>query len=350
MKEVQKVSRRGFIQKAAAGLAVGVYGASASSSSAAENQPAAREKCNRLPREVWVASLTVRGLSADSSENLVSKVLKRMEEVTPYQPDIVCLPELFGYMNVRPKPPVSEIAETVPGPICKRIGKYAKKNNCYVICPIYSKQNGRVYNAAVLIDRQGEVVGEYRKARLTISEIEKKSTTPGPLKPPVFKTDFGTIGMQICFDVNWYDGWHYLRKAGAEIVFWPSAFAGGELINSLARLNKYYIVTSARYNPTRVIDVTGDELATSSHYRDWVCAPVNLEKASVHIWPYVKKFKALRAKYDRKLRIRIMGYQDWAVIESRSPEVKIAEVLKEFEIPTFEEYITQAEKAQARHR
>jgi len=58
--------------------------------------------------------------------------------------------------------------------------------------------------------------------------------TPGALKPPVFRTDFGVVGAQICFDMEWHDGWQNLRKGGAEIVFWPSAFAGGTAVNAKA--------------------------------------------------------------------------------------------------------------------
>lgn len=344
----ENVSRRQFIQKASAALGVGLYGTSGQAW-AAESGPQITNKANRLPREVWVASFSVQGLSADTPTEMVSKMLKKMEQVAPYQPDIVCLTELFAFMNVPKSPPLSKCAEEAPGPICKRIGEYAKKHNCYVVCPTYTKQNRRYYNSSVLIDRQGDVVGEYHKIHPTTGEV-KKGIRPGALKPPVFKTDFGTIGMQICFDANWYDGWRYLRKAGAEIVFWPSAYPGGKLLDSLARLNKYHIVTSTRSNPTRVIDVTGDELATSGRFKDWVCVPINLEKVCVHIWPYVQKFSALRAKYGRKLRIRILGHEDWAVIESRCADIKVAEVLKEFDIPTFEEHIVQAEKAQDRRR
>ena len=67
--------------------------------------------------------------------------------------------------------------------------------------------------------------GEYRKIHPTIGEMNS-GVMPGPLNPPVFQTDFGAVGAQICFDIEWPDGWRKLREAGAEMVFWPSAFAG----------------------------------------------------------------------------------------------------------------------------
>ena len=344
MKEKKKITRRGFIQKTSAGLGISILGAS-TFSLASEKSIKISE---RLPREVWIASLSLESLEAKTFEEMIKKVLKTMEEVVPYQPDIVCLPEIFPFIKVAKNPPLSECAEVAPGPITKRFAEYAKKYHCYVICPIYTKENGRFYNSAVVINRDGTVVGEYRKIRPTVSEMES-GVSPGPPEPPVFKTDFGTIGIQICFDVNWHKGWRYLRKSGAEIVFWPSAFAGGKMLNTLAWINKYCITTSTRQDPTRIIDITGEELAITGRYGDWVCAPVNLEKAFIHCWPYIKYFDALRAKYAKKIRIKMFHDEGWAIIESISPDVKIADALKEFEIASHEEHIITAQNMREKY-
>ena len=88
-------------------------------------------------------------------------------------------------------------------------------------------------------------MGEYRKMHPTIGEMER-GISPGTLEPPVFHTDFGAVGAQICYDIEWDDGWQWLRKAGAEIVLWSSAFGGGQALNAIAQLNKYCIVSSTR--------------------------------------------------------------------------------------------------------
>ena len=69
----------------------------------------------------------------------------------------------------------------------------------------------RTFNSAVLINRSGELAGRYDKIRPTEAELEK-SICPGGLDPPVFQTDFGAIGIQICFDVNWRSQWRRLRE------------------------------------------------------------------------------------------------------------------------------------------
>jgi len=81
-----------------------------------------------------------------------------------------------------------------------------------------------------------------------------------------------------------------------------------------------------------------------------VCAPVNLEKAFLHTWPFCQRFHEVQAKYGRKIHIKTFHEEEWTIIESRSPDVKIADVLKEFEFQTHEELIQAAEKRQTKDR
>ena len=210
----------------------------------AEAGPGSGSEGRRLPREVWVASMCQVGLKAQNTQEMCKKMLDRMEEVTPYQPDIICTPEVFPFVGLTgDRKSVSEVAEERTGPVLDQFADYARRHHCYVICSTYTKEAGHCYIASVLFDREGRYVGEYRKTNPTDGEL-KLGVTPGPLHQSVFETDFGTMGIQICYDVNWYDNWRRLSDAGAKIVFWPSAFAGGMMLNSLAWMNKFYIVSS----------------------------------------------------------------------------------------------------------
>ena len=79
-------------------------------------------------------------------------------------------------------------------------------------------------NAAVLVDRQGAIAGIYRKvhpvAMLGHDDLEN-GITPG-CDFPVFDCDFGKLGIQICWDIVFDDGWQALADKGAEIVVWPT--------------------------------------------------------------------------------------------------------------------------------
>ncbi len=343
------LTRRNFLQKTSAGLGLVVL-AGARNASAANPRFKPRPREERLPREVWIATISQNRMEAKNYEQMIRKMLARMEELVSYQPDIICLPEAFPFADLSTgRTPLSEAAEVPIGEISGPFAEFARKHRCYVVCPIYTKENGRYYNAAVFIDKQGKLLGEYRKIHPTIGEIDN-GITPGPVQPPVFKTDFGIVGAQICFDIEWYDGWQNLRKAGAEVVFWPSAFAGGSAVNTKAWQNKYVVVSSTRKDTSRICEISGREIAGTGRWNDWVCGPVNLEKAFLHTWPFCQRFQEVQAKYGRKISIENFHEEEWTIIESRSPDVKVAEVLKEFEFQTHEELIKAADERQSKAR
>lgn len=341
-----ETTRRNFVKGAGLGLLAPSAGLS---QIAAAQAVRPRPKSERLPREVWVGSVSLERLKVDTPRQMLSRVLSRIEPIADFEPDIVCLPEVFPFMNVSKRPAMPEClkisAETVVGPV----GAYARANKCYVVCPVYTEERGRYYNSAVIIDRAGKVQAEYRKRHPTTGEMEK-GVMPGPLDVPIFDADFGRIGVQICFDVNWPAGWKQLGKKGAEIVFWPSAFAGGRMLNARACMNKYHVVTSTRQDPTRIIDVTGEEIAATGRFGSWVCAPINLDKAVVHYWPNNKNIEALQAKYGRRLRVRILHDEGWGIIESRHPDIRIEQMLKEFDIPTHRQHIAKGHTMQEKLR
>jgi predicted amidohydrolase len=315
-------------------------------------------KENRLPREIWVAAISLKGLWPEQTiEKRIKDMLERMESVYPLEPDIICLPETFQISWVDEMKTLEEIAEdeNIPGPVTSRIAELAKKHHCYIVCPVVTKMDGHYYNSSILLNRQGEIDGVYHKIHPTDTETlpdvyyKGGGTTPGVLKPPVFKTDFGTIGMQICMDASWFENWRLLKEAGAEMVLFPSQGPFGDTLAYHAWMNQYYIV-SATGEDARILDITGDVIASDGEFARWVCAPVNLEKAFLEIWPQVLKFDEIQKKYGRKIRIKIYHPENWATIESRDPDLKVADVLKEFELPTLAEQIKEATEIQDKYR
>lgn len=351
-KKPERFTRRNFLQNTSMGLGLGVWAGIHSTTTAAPSatrmRPRPREK--RLPKEVWVATISQNGMQARGYEEMTKKMLGRMQELVTYEPDIICLPEVFPFANLSSgRPPVSRVAEVPIGDISQPFAEFAREHNCYIVCPIYTKENGHYYNSAVFIDRKGKLLGEYQKIHPTVGEMNN-GVTPGPLMSPVFKTDFGIIGAQICFDIEWNDGWQNLRKAGAEIVFWPSAFAGGMAVNAKAWQNKFVVVSSTRKDTSKICDISGEVVASTGRWNDWVCAPVNLEKAFLHTWPICRRFNEIHSKYGRKVRIQTFHEEEWTIIESRSPDVKIADILKEYEFQTYEDFIQAAETVQKSRR
>ena len=342
------LSRRNFIQKSALGIGAGSLLAYPSAASEVNVQPQLKKE-DKLPREVWIATLGQHDMNASNYMDMVNQVLKSLDDIQQYEPDIICLPEVFPITANSIKSSFKEIAEKSFGEITNPFSAYAKAHNCYIICPTYTVENGKYYNAAVVIDRQGKLMGEYRKIHLTRGDVGS-GITPGPLDPPVFKTDFGIIGIQICFDLEWHDSWKKLREKGAEIVFWPSAYAGGTTVNTKAWTNKYCVVSSTWKNTSKICDISGEEIASTGRWnRRWACAPVNLEKVFLHSWPYVQRFQEIKAKYGRKVNIKSYHEEEWAIIES-PPDVKVADIMKEFDLKSHEEHIALVTLAQDQDR
>jgi beta-ureidopropionase len=345
------MNRRNFINKSAMTIG-GISLVSQWAHGKATHQPLkAVPKTDRLPREVWVAALTQQGIEGNSLEEVIQSAIRKMGIVSSYQPDIICLPEFFHIQGLKGKKvSIEEASEAPIGKMTQPLADFARQQQCYVIAPIFTREKDACYNAAVLIDRSGKMVGEYRKARPTESEIAD-GITPGHADPPMFETDFGKIGIQICFDIEWLEGWQKLKQKGAEIVFWPSAFAGGKKVNTMAWWHKYHVVSSTHKNTTKICKPSGEEIAWSGNYNQWgVCAPLNLEQAVLHSWPYSLKFPEIHQKYGTKVHTYTLHEEELSFIESRHPEIKVADVLQEFEIPTYDQFKQSAEAAQHRRR
>ncbi|HLT73101.1 MAG TPA: carbon-nitrogen hydrolase family protein [Cyclobacteriaceae bacterium] len=315
-------------------------------------------RSNRLPREVWAASISLRGLWPERSiEQRIKDVLARMEKVYAYEPDIICLPEIFQISWVEQDVTLDQIAEseTTPGPVTSRLAEIARNQNCYVVCPIITRNEGHFYNSAILIDRAGKIAGIYHKAHPVDTEaipdraFKGGGTTPGVLNPSVFKTDFGTVGMQICFDASFFDAWQSLKAQGAEMILFPSQGPFGDILCFHAWLNRCCVVSSTGED-ARIIDMTGDVVAADGHFARWACAPVNLEKRMINLVPHVGKFEDIARKYGRRISIKIYHSETWATVESRDPEIRVMDILQEFGIPTYDEELMEATKIQNKYR
>jgi beta-ureidopropionase len=286
---------------------------------------------NRLVRVVTVSQ---DGLSEKSPSAVVDATLARLEEGAAFQPDIACLPEAF----TRGEP------ETLPSPTAQRVGNWARKHSCYVICPLHVREGERVYNSAILIDRRGEVIGRYDKIRPTEGELQKIS--PGAVDPPVFQTDFGTIGIQICFDVNWHEQWQRLKEKGAQIVFFPAAYPAARHLAAHAWRHQYFVVSSTRTRPASIFDITGEKLETTGLFRQWAGAVLPLGKRLFEIDFHVGKMRQIETKYGARVRVTWYHDDDLVTLASLDPDLTVDDLMHEFGLTPQTAYIERAQKAQ----
>lgn len=288
---------------------------------------------------VRVVTLSQDGMNEAPGRPRLNATLAILDRAASFRPDIVCLPETF----TRGEP------ETVPGPTTDRLAKWAKEHSCYVICPISTRRDDRVFNSAILLDREGEVVGRYDKIRPTEGELEQ-GVCPGTADPPLFKTDFGPIGVQICFDVNWHDQWRRLKEKGARIIFFPSAYPAARQLKSHAWLHQCFVVSATMTRAASIYDITGDVLETTGKYQRWAGAVLPLGKRLFEIDFHVGKMRQIEQKYGDKVRITWHHDDDLVTLASLDPELTVDDLIAEFELTPHTDYIRRAQQAQDERR
>ena len=284
-------------------------------------------------RAVQVATVTQDYLRELPREEMVNATLGRLEAAACRRPDIVCLPEAF----------TGNEPEPVPGPMTQRLSEWAKAKSAYVICPITAQEGDGAFNSAILLDRHGEIVGRYNKMHPTEGELGR-GVRPGA-DAPVFQTDFGTIGMQICFDVNWRDVWASLKQRGAEIIFWPSAYPAHRMLSALAWMNEVYVVSSTMTRASRIYDITGEVMSQSGMFQPWAQATLHLGKRLFEIDYHTDTIRKVEQRYGRRVLIQWYHDEDWFTLTSVDPELSTDSIIGEFEMVPLQPYHARCERA-----
>ena len=210
-------------------------------------------------------------------ESMVASSMALAREAASRGAQVLCFQELFygPYFCQVQEPEYFNYAETVPGPTLDKMSQLARETQMVVIAPIYEEeQPGVYYNTAIVIDSDGSYLGKYRKNH--IPQVrgfwEKYYFRPGNLGYPVFETSVCKVGIYICYDRHFPEGWRALGLAGAEVVFNPSATSRGlssYLWNleqpAAAVANEYFV---GAINRVGVEPLGDDEFYGSSYFVD----------------------------------------------------------------------------------
>ncbi len=248
------------------------------------------------PRPVTVAAINLRPQNTGSAEENVKLFVETIDRTAPPKADIILLPEGITIVGTGKK--FDDVAEPVPGPTTQRLGEAARRHNAYIVAGVYERDGPGLYNTAVLIDRTGRFAGKYRKVYIPREETE------GGLLPgsdyPVFETDFGRIGMMICWDVQYPDPARGLALRGAEMILMPIWGGNVTLAKARAIENHLFLVTSGYDYPTHVIDPNGKILATAAGDGAAAIVTVDLGKRYVDAW-----LGHMRSRFMKELRLDV---------------------------------------------
>jgi len=242
------VDRRQFIRQSTAAL--GTLTSAEAALAATEQQEAAGSgsAAGKIGRPVRAVSIGFR--PAPSLEQIAALVDKE----GALGVDLIALPETFRGQSDRS-------LETLDGPTITALAPLAEKHRTYIVAPIDRKDGGKRLNSAVILDRRGRIAGVYDKIYpFWVQEFAKHPPVQPGQNVTVISTDFGRLGVAICFDVNWAPLWQRLSDFGAELVVWPSAYSAGKTLQARAIDFSYYIMSATHTPDCLVFDIDGEQL------------------------------------------------------------------------------------------
>lgn len=164
----------------------------------------------------------------NKKENLL-KAAQLIEKISAEKPDIIILPEMFSCpYNSYNFPLYAEEEEDYSFNFLSNI---AKTNNIYLVAgSIPEKYKNKIYNTSYVFDRQGEKIGKHRKIHLFDIDIKNKQkfkesdTLSAGDEVTVFDTEFGKIGLCICYDFRFPELSRLMINKGAKAIIVPASF------------------------------------------------------------------------------------------------------------------------------
>lgn len=309
----------------------------ASESPAQQPSPTAKVRHDGPPRKVLIGTV----VSGDGVFSLpLEKRLQKMDDFVEAMAvqarnnfpakrlDLAVLPEFFlGRPGDLLSQKTVRLAE-----VQQRIAACARRQGCYLVVPMLLQEADlplRYSNAAVLVDREGRVVGIYRKVHPVVpqgSDVVEDGTTPGR-DFPVFDCDFGRVGIQICFDMLNADGWRALAKQGAEIVALPSASPGTVRPCIYAHQYQYYIVSAVPRYHAAVFSPLGLIEAQATQEGAVLVHQIDLSFALLQWDAVLEDGEALSRKFGDKVGYHYYRSEDMGIFWSNDPAISIGQII-----------------------
>ncbi len=293
------------------------------------------EAATKIGRQVRVVSIGFKpGLSLQQIADLVDQEGTRGA-------DLIVLPETCRGQN-------DESPESLDGPTVSTVTQLAIRHRTYVVCPIDRKDGGRRLNSAVLIDRRGQIAGVYDKIYPYGEEFGKHPGVQPGQTVTVCSTDFGRIGLAICFDVNWAPLWQRLSDLGAELVIWPSAYSAGRSLQARAIDYNYYVMSATWTPDCLVYDIDGEQILHEHNNRsdgtNVTRFTFDLDRCLFHQdYNLPAKLATLLKEHGEDVeREKWLPMEGWFVLKAKRPGISARELARQYGLEERRPYLNRS--------
>eukprot|EP00040_Diaphanoeca_grandis_P023755 m.129701 g.129701 ORF g.129701 m.129701 type:complete len:436 (+) comp29420_c0_seq1:145-1452(+) len=288
-----------------------------------------------------------------------ARILNYLEHAGEHGTDLVVLPEnAFGRPGEGPNCfHAPESIKPGSGGVVDTVRAVALKYKMNVVLPVHEKRDdGRQYNTAVVINREGNIEGHYSKVFPVFGNtsqtipttphgggetVAPEFVTPSSEGVKIFDLDFGRIAVLICYDINFMELWMQAEALGADIIVWPSAMQTPDPSTyGYARVLQIDIVATGF--PGDIVDRSGSQVATniSTEFPMMRSAVVDIDRTFIH-WDYNSEKVAQLLKDHPEVVVDISG-PPFYLLRSTSATTSVRDLCVKYEIETNREYIQRA--------
>ncbi|ORE88456.1 N-carbamylputrescine amidohydrolase [Oceanococcus atlanticus] len=164
----------------------------------------------------------------DSRDDNLATSVAAIRALAAEGAELVVLQELHTsrYFCQIEDPALFDLAEPIPGPSCDTLSAVARECNVVLLASLFERRApGLAHNTAVVFERDGQLLGRYRKMHIPDDPgyYEKFYFTPGDLGFKPIDTSVGRLGVLVCWDQWFPEGARLMALAGADVLIYPTA-------------------------------------------------------------------------------------------------------------------------------
>jgi Carbon-nitrogen hydrolase len=278
-----------------------------------------------------------------SNEQIIDEMItfwkKQFAQVLYDKPDLIVVPECCDIpANMPTGERRIEYYKVRKNRVLDYFRQVARKNRCHIVYAsnIFMPDN-TLRNAAIMINRNGDIIGSYNKNHLVPEENEQEDIVYGR-KASIIECDFGRVVFAICFDLNFAELRLKYAEQKPDLIIFPSLYHGGLMQSYWAYSCRCHFVGAIAGGACEIRKPFGEVVASTTNYRSFATTTVNLDCCLVKRDLDEGCYAKIKAEYGSDVSIEVPPNLGVTLISSETDKTTAREVMQKYKIPTLDEF------------